>query len=201
MAVAVGTVSITLTNLGAGSHPITASFSGVANYAASATTNASTQTVNPLPAVLTGTRPYDGTATVSNSVLTVSNPIGADGVTVASGSGTLAGANVGAEAIASFGTLALGGSSSANYTLTGAGGSVIITVPPFSITSGYVDSSRSNLIINWQSAPGGIYEVLGRSDASAPLTNVGSPITATGTNTSATNPMNQSIGIFQVKSQ
>jgi hypothetical protein len=55
-------------------------------------------------------------------------------VTVASGSGTLAGANVGSEAITSFGTLSLSGASAGNYTLAGASGSVNITVSALALT-------------------------------------------------------------------
>jgi hypothetical protein len=55
-------------------------------------------------------------------------------VTVASGSGTLAGANVGSEAITSFGTLSLGGTAAGNYTLAGASGSVNITVSALALT-------------------------------------------------------------------
>jgi hypothetical protein len=77
---------------------------------------------------LTGTRSYDGTTTAAAGILSVANKAGSDNVTVASGSGALAGANVGSEAITSFATLALGGTAAGNYTLAGASGSVNITV-------------------------------------------------------------------------
>ena len=85
-------------------------------------------TISALAAVLTGTRVYDGTATASFSILSVSNKVGADDVTVASGIGTLTSADAGAESISSFGTLALGGTTAGNYTLTGGSGTVTITV-------------------------------------------------------------------------
>ena len=64
----------------------------------------------------------------------MANKVGSDNVTVVSGNGTLAGANVGSEAITSFGTLALGGTAAGNYTLAGASGSINITVSALSLT-------------------------------------------------------------------
>jgi hypothetical protein len=126
-------------------------------------------------------------------------------VTVASGSGTLAATNVGPEAITSFGTLALGGAAAGNYTLVGASGTVTITASPgFSITSGSVDVTGTNFVITWQSNPGTIYQVIGTGDLTQSLsnwTNIGSPITATDTNTSATNPISASTQFFDVKAQ
>ena len=78
-------------------YPITYSYAGDAalNAASDAT---KTLTVNNRPVILTGTRVFDGTATVAASILSVSNVVGGDIVTVASGSGTLAATNVGPEA-------------------------------------------------------------------------------------------------------
>ena len=66
-------------------------------------------TVNPLPAMLTGSRLYDGTVEVAAAILTVSNALAGDTVTVVSGKATLAGALPGVRAITSMGTLVLGG--------------------------------------------------------------------------------------------
>ena len=96
--------------------------------------NATALTINALPVNLTGTRSYDGTATAAAGILSVANKVGSDNVTVASGSGTLAGANVGSETITSFGTLSLSGASAGNYTLAGASGSVNITVSALALT-------------------------------------------------------------------
>src|SRR5208282_1898180 len=85
--------------------------------------NATALTINARPVNLTGTRPYDATTAAAAGILSVANKVGSDNVTVASGSGTLVGANVGPEAISSFGTLALGGTAAGNYTLAGASGS------------------------------------------------------------------------------
>jgi len=73
------------------------------------TYHAGTLTVNPLAVSLTGSRPYDATTTAAASILSVANKVGSDVVTVASGSGTLAGATPGSQAITDYGTLALGG--------------------------------------------------------------------------------------------
>ena len=96
--------------------------------------NTTALTINALPVNLTGTRSYDGTTTAAAGILSVANKVGSDNVTVASGSGTLAGANVGSEAITSFATLALGGTAAGNYTLAGASGSVNITVSAVALT-------------------------------------------------------------------
>src|SRR5207237_8264294 len=111
----------------------------------------------------------DGTTGADAAILSVSNPVGSDVVTVVSGSGTLASANAGSEAITSFGTLALGGVAGGNYTLAGASGSVTIKVPPFSITSDYIDNTGTNFVIAWQSVPGATYRVLSSSNVATPL--------------------------------
>ena len=160
--------------------------------------------VNSLPVILTGTRPYNGTNDAAAAILSVSNKVGSDVVNVASGSAILADTNVGPQAIASVGTLALGGAAAANYTLTGATGTVTITAPTstFSITSAMV--TGSNFIFTWTSVPGSNYQVIGSTNIFSPLntwTNVGGPITATDTNTSATNPITPPSEYFDVISQ
>ncbi|MGO8929592.1 MAG: MBG domain-containing protein, partial [Limisphaerales bacterium] len=95
-----------------------------------------TLTVNALAVLLAGSRLYDGTATAAASILSVANPVGSDVVTVASGSATLVSADVGAQAITSVGTLALGGPAAGNYTLAGASGVVTITASGSSLTVG-----------------------------------------------------------------
>ena len=84
---------------------------------------------------LTGGRPYDGTTAAASGILSVANKIGTDDVSLASGSGALTGATVGPQAITSVGTLALGGGSAGNYSLTGAGGSVSITPAQLTVTN------------------------------------------------------------------
>jgi hypothetical protein len=97
--------------------------------------NATALTINALAVDVTGTRVYDGTAAVSAGILSVVNKVGSDNVTVASGSGSLAGANVGPEAITSFGTLSLGGAAAGNYTLLGGSGTVSITAGGLVVTN------------------------------------------------------------------
>jgi hypothetical protein len=120
-------------NAGTASQSVTFTPTDTANYN-NATTSASV-TVNQRPVQLTGNRSYDGTTGVSASVLSVANKVGSDVVTVVSGSGTLASKNVGAQAISSFGSLTLGGAAVANYTLTGASGSVTISGATLHITA------------------------------------------------------------------
>ena len=94
----------------AGTYYLTAHYAGDANHTASDGA-AVALTINPLAVILTGSRIYDGTKGASTSILTVSNAISGDTVAVASGSGTLASKNAGAQSITSFGTLALGNNS------------------------------------------------------------------------------------------
>jgi autotransporter-associated beta strand protein len=158
-------------------------------------------TVNPLPVALSGTRPYDASNDVTAAILTVTNAVGGDVVTVASGSGTLTSSNVGPETIATFDTLALGGAAATNYTLVGASGTVTITTPPFSITRSSVDVSGTNFIITWQSAPGASYHVISSVDPTMALSNwptIAGPIIATDTNTSVTNPITTQMSVFDV---
>ncbi len=173
-----------------------------ANY--NITYNAGTLTVSPLAVNLSGTRAFDGTATAAAAILSVANPVGSDVVTVAGGSATLASTNVGPQSITSFASLTLGGAAAGNYTLTGASGSVTITAPlSISITSQYVDSTGTNFIITWTSAPGSIYHVIGTNNSAAPLSTwptVAGPITATGTSTSVTNAMTLPTEFFDVVS-
>jgi prolyl-tRNA editing enzyme YbaK/EbsC (Cys-tRNA(Pro) deacylase) len=102
------------------------------NYAI--TYGAGTLTVNPLAVNLTGSRSYDGTTNAVYSMLSVANALGGDVVTVASGTAGLSSAAVGNRAIASLGTLTLGGARSTNYTLAGAGGSVSIGALPVALS-------------------------------------------------------------------
>jgi hypothetical protein len=96
--------------------------------------NATALAVTRLPVNLTGTRVYDATTTVTAAILSVANKVGSDDVTVASGSGTLANKTVGSQAISSLGTLALGGATAGNYTLSEASGSVTITTATVTAT-------------------------------------------------------------------
>jgi uncharacterized protein (DUF2141 family) len=130
------TINYNTTSVPASATPYTVTYSSAANGGFPAATNASTTlTVNPLPVVLTGTRFYDGTTNAAAAILSVSNLVGSDSVTL-SGSVGLAGANAGTQAITSFSGLTLGGAAAANYTLAGASGTVTITAYPTPIFSG-----------------------------------------------------------------
>jgi uncharacterized protein (DUF2141 family) len=130
------TINYNTTGLPASATPYSVTYSSAANGGFPAATNASTTlTVNPLPVVLTGTRFYDGTTNAAAAILSVSNLVGSDSVTL-SGSVGLAGANAGTQAITSFSGLTLDGAAAANYTLAEAGGTVTITAYPTPIFSG-----------------------------------------------------------------
>ncbi len=141
-------------------------------------------TVDPLTAVLSGARPYDGTASATFGILTVANVVGSDDVNLASGGGTLASSAVGTNAIVSVGSLVLGGTTAPDYTLVGATGSVVVSNPhtPFTITSSAFDHVGTNIVIVYQTVPGVVYQVLSSPVVTAPLntwTNEGSTVTAT----------------------
>jgi hypothetical protein len=118
--------------------PTAAVGTGLSNYAITYVNGS--LTVNPLPVALTGNRTYDATTTVSAGILAIGNRMGADDVWAASGSGIVAGANVGTQAIISSGTLALGGTAAGNYTLAGATGSV--TINPATLTYTATSATR-----------------------------------------------------------
>ncbi len=124
---------VTLTSSGAAGTATVGAYSiAVTNAAGSGLTNYSisyvpgTLTVSPLVTGLAGTRPYDGTVNAVGSILTVTNAANSDVVTLG-GTGVLASAYVGTQAITSLGTLALSGGAGTNYTLLGATGAVVIT--------------------------------------------------------------------------
>ena len=136
-----GTLSFTTTataSSGVGSYAVNGSglTANSGNYTfAQAAGNVTALAINALPVNVTGTRSYDGTLAAPAGILAVANNMGSDNVTVAAGSGSLAGAGVGVEVISSFGTLTLGGSAAGNYTLTGASGSVTITPAGLAVTN------------------------------------------------------------------
>ncbi|MGO8835888.1 MAG: beta strand repeat-containing protein [Limisphaerales bacterium] len=132
--------------------------------------NATALTISARPVNLTGTRPYDGTTTASAGILSVANKVGSDTVTVASGSGVLATAEVGSQAISSLGTLALGGAAAGNYTLSGAGGSVNIlplVTPAFAARG--ISAGSGGWQLNFCAQAGQTYKVLVTDDLTLPL--------------------------------
>ena len=104
---------------------------------------------------------YNGTATAPASILSVSNLVGSDSVTL-SGSAALAGAAVGAEAITSFSGLTLGGMAAPNYTLAGASGIVTIlstnaVTPIFSGLTSHTNTSGPTVALTGKVSASGTY--------------------------------------------
>ena len=112
-------------------------------------------TISPLAVVLSGSKTYDGTPNAAFGSLSIANVQGSDTVTLASGTGTLAGANAGAEAITSIGNLTLGNNAAGNYTLVGFSGSMTIT--PAHLTVKAVDNNTMTYGDN--SLPGLTYTI------------------------------------------
>jgi autotransporter-associated beta strand protein len=94
--------------------------------------NVGTITAAITPIIVSGSRIYNGLATAQASILTISNNLDGANLTL-SGTANLASKSVGAQAV-SAGTLALGGSAAANYTLVGMSGSVTITAKDATLT-------------------------------------------------------------------
>ncbi len=132
--------------------------------------NATALAINPLPVILTGARPYDGTTAATSGILSVTNQVGTDDVTVSSGSGSVAAATVGLQAITSFGTLTLGGTAATNYTLSAASGSVNILAL---VAPVFVNPALSQGAGGWQlsfsAQAGQTYQVLVADDPSLPV--------------------------------
>ena len=158
-------------------------------------------TVNPLPVALTGTRPYDGTSTAASSILSITNIVGTDVVTLASGSATLAGSTVGVEPIISASGLTLGGAAAGNYTTTSATGAVTITAnQPFSIIS--IQIVATNAVVVFQSVPGVSYQMLSTTNLVEPLAswvNAGPATIAVGALTTNIVPVSSANTFFTIK--
>ena len=84
---------------------------------------------------VSGTRIYDALTDANAAILTPAGVLGTDIVTVASGSGTLTGKDVGVQGFASLGNLALGGVDGGNYQIVSAGSSVTITKATLTVTA------------------------------------------------------------------
>jgi hypothetical protein len=125
-----------------------------------------TLTVNPRPVVLTGAESYTGSATAPATALAIANVVGGDQVGLnLAGSVTLAGSYVTNTPWAITGNTAslapLTGAQAADYTVTGATGSVYITNSfPALTTTTSLSANGSTLTICWNSQPGVVYNVL-----------------------------------------
>lgn len=97
-AVSGGQATLVISNLSAGAHSITATYSGDAQYSPS-TSDTLSHVVTPRIAVLSGSKVYDGTTNISAADLAIANLVNGDNVTL-SGAGALASKNAGSQAIA-----------------------------------------------------------------------------------------------------
>ena len=163
VSVSSGSVTGIYATLPFGTHPITATYSGTIDYSGSSSAGAVMQQIEQLPVHLSGSRIYDGTPTALAAILTIANAVGDDQVTVVSGSGTLAGSDVGVQPLTSFGTLTLRGSDATNYTMTAASGSVTITEQRPG-TSEIAHSPGGVVSIVFRGSPGGTYLVQASTD-------------------------------------
>jgi fibronectin-binding autotransporter adhesin len=91
-------------------------------------------TINPLPIGLAGTTTYNGTTTAAYNNLSITNVVGSDDVSLASGSATFAASSAGVQHITSASGLVLGGTTAGNYTTVGAIGSVTVNPLPIGLT-------------------------------------------------------------------
>src|SRR5205814_1122193 len=91
-----------------------------------------------------GTRPFDGGASANSTILTITNLIPGDQVTVGGSTGTVISPAVGDETITNFTGLTLGGPSSGDYTLVGATGIVRITPSTPSNPNNQIDNQTSS---------------------------------------------------------
>jgi hypothetical protein len=89
------------------------------------------------------------------------------------------------------------------FEVKNAGASGAVAMNPFPITSAYVDSTGSNIVITWQSTVNAVYRVISSSSVTAPVHSwptVGAPVTATNTSTTTTNPITHPVEFFKVVS-
>ena len=131
---------------------------GTPGAASNYTFTGGTQTFDVTQRVLdsSGSRTYDATSSVSSGILTLSNLIGSETLTL-SGSGTLSTAAAGANKSIGVGTLTLGNGSNgglaANYVLSGGSHLLTVSQKPINITGtrvydGTTDVLASNVTLN-----------------------------------------------------
>lgn len=115
------------------------------NYSITYVTNI--LSVSQLPVGLMGTRVYDGTATATYSILSITNIVSGDTVSLASGNATLASSAPGPEPIIST-ALTLSGARDTNYTTIGAAGVVTVTVNASS-TNVVFSATNGQMTLSW----------------------------------------------------
>ena len=129
---------------------------GSSNYNLSGLIANATGSITPLAVVLSGSQTYNGTTNAPAAGLTVTNVIGNDNVGLA-GTGVLAGANVGSEALTSPGGVLSGLTvSNPNYTVTGGSGSVMVNTRAITVTANAQTQTYGNATPTLTYAVGGM---------------------------------------------
>jgi hypothetical protein len=142
-----GTFAFTNKNVGSGNKIVTVGGVTVndgnnlgGNYNVSYADNI-TSTINPYVVSMTGSRTYDGTASVAAGIFTLGTLVGTETLTL-SGTGTVANKNVGSGKTVTLGSLALGNGSNSgvasNYTFTGGTQTANITSAPLTLSTSNV---------------------------------------------------------------
>jgi hypothetical protein len=149
---------------GAGNYTVVATYAGSTDY--SSASSLATYSISPLAVTLSGSRGYDGTATANASLLSVSNLVSGDHLSL-SGSAGLAGADAGTETITDVSGLSLSGPSLGNYTLVGATGTLTIGQATPTVPTPVVPS---NAVYNGQPHGATVGDVTGvnKTDLGAP---------------------------------
>ncbi len=175
-----GTVSYFTSLLSAGSHPITASYSGNAGYAASSTASPSIQQVNPAALSITASpqsKPYgtlltfgSGSTQFASSGLQFGDTIGT--VTLAvSGNGGATNAPVGTYTITP--SLAAGGTfTPTNYNITYNAGTLTVTLPPNTIPVTIVGMTvlgDRSVQLNFTGTPAYVYQIEAATNLNLPI--------------------------------
>ena len=119
--------------------PVISGITGINNAYTLSAGNAASWTVTARPVTLTGSTTYNGSASIAGSLLSLSNAVNSDSVTVA-GTATLASKNAGSENISSLAGLTL---NNTNYTITGGSGTVAVAQAALTI-SATADSKTYN---------------------------------------------------------
>jgi uncharacterized repeat protein (TIGR01451 family) len=162
-------------------------------------------TINQLAVTLSGSRTYDGTTTAAAGILSITNLVGNDNLTL-SGNATLASANAGTQTISSFAGMMLGGAAKNNYTLTGASGSVTITPATVSVTTAKINATAGAPFSGTLATITNNVDPLGKDDYTAviawgdgttstgTITGSGSTLAITGSHTIA-DPVNETVQV------
>ena len=152
--------------------------------------------ITALPVTLTGTTTYNGSTSIAGSLLSVSNTVNGNTVTV-SGTGTLASANAGSRSLSNLTSLTL---SSSNYTVTGGSGTVTVGKAPLIVTAN--DANKISNGVSYSGGNGVIYTGFVNNETqtvlSGSLNYSGSSQGATNAGSYAIAPQGLSNGNYQI---